>query len=54
MNKEKYNIESCEKCPKSDHEGIYCRCEPRNIAIAKMIREKGTSPWHKIAKERRK
>ena len=30
----------CEKCPPEDHEGIFCRCESRNIALAKDIRSK--------------
>ncbi len=28
----------CEKCSEEDHEGYFCRCESRNIALAKQIR----------------
>ncbi len=30
----------CKKCPDSDHEGMFCRCEDRNIRIAKERRER--------------
>lgn len=30
----------CKKCSDSDHEGQFCRCEDRNIRIAKEKREK--------------
>lgn len=36
----------CSKCPEEDHEGHFCRCEPRNIHIAKELRERGMSPWN--------
>lgn len=39
--------EKCCKCPTEDHDGIFCRCEGRNIKVAKMKREKGESPWIK-------
>lgn len=29
----------CEKCPIEQHEGIFCRCESRNIRVAKRKRE---------------
>jgi hypothetical protein len=28
----------CEKCSIEDHEGDFCRCESRNIALAKQLR----------------
>ena len=31
----------CEKCPSEDHEGHFCRCESRNIRLAKQIRAEG-------------
>jgi len=33
----------CEKCPAKDHEGrdnYFCRCEDRNIKLAKQLRSK--------------
>ncbi len=36
----------CSKCPEEDHEGHFCRCESRNIDIAKELRERGMSPWN--------
>ena len=33
----------CTKCPEEDHEGfgnVFCRCEGRNIALAKQLRKK--------------
>lgn len=38
----------CEKCSESEHEGIYCRCEMRNLRIAKECRANGQSPWKKL------
>ncbi len=35
----------CNKCSESDHEGKFCRCEDRNIRIAKVQRNKNESPW---------
>jgi hypothetical protein len=35
----------CDKCPKEDHEGMYCRCEMRNIALGKKLRAEGRCPW---------
>ena len=37
----------CSKCSEEDHEGHFCRCESRNIDIAKELRERGMSPWSK-------
>lgn len=31
----------CPKCLDEDHEGNFCRCESRNIALAKYLRAKG-------------
>ena len=38
----------CSKCPEGDHEGFmrfFCRCEGRNINLAKQIRAAGISTW---------
>ena len=32
------DLEKCEKCPDSEHEDWSCRCESRNIRVAKEIR----------------
>ena len=40
----------CAKCPKEDHENEYfCRCEARNIKLAKQFRKLGHHPrqWKK-------
>lgn len=40
----------CEKCSENDHEGpdkMFCRCEGRNIKLAKQLRNEGKSPWQK-------
>ncbi len=29
----------CCKCSKEDHEGFFCRCESRNIKLAKQLRK---------------
>jgi len=29
----------CERCDETDHEGYFCRCENRNIALAKQLRK---------------
>ena len=49
LNNCKCNPESlkCEKCSEDDHEGYFCRCEGRNIRLARQLREKGLSPWQK-------
>lgn len=36
---------TCEKCSTQNHEGFFCRCEMRNIEIAKLLRESEKSPW---------
>jgi hypothetical protein len=35
----------CNVCAETDHEGKFCRCESRNIRIAKEMRTQGESPW---------
>lgn len=35
----------CHKCDESEHEGYFCRCEGRNIKLAKQLREKGVFKW---------
>lgn len=35
----------CSKCPEEDHEGHFCRCESRNINLAKELRERGMTEW---------
>ena len=42
----------CKSCMKSDHEGQFCRCEGRNIRIAKEIRSRGENPLSKSQPER--
>lgn len=41
----------CNVCPEELHEGKYCRCEPRNIRIAKESRSRGESWAQKNKKE---
>jgi hypothetical protein len=48
MEMQMYTVEKCEICKPEDHEGKFCRCESRNIDIAKQIREKKESPWKKL------
>ena len=35
----------CKSCSEQDHEGIFCRCESRNMRIAKERRNRKESPW---------
>lgn len=35
----------CDKCSDEDYEGVYCRCESRNISLAKKMRQEGISSW---------
>ncbi len=42
----------CSKCTKEEHEGYFCRCEDRNIRLARQIREEGKSPWNEMRKIR--
>jgi hypothetical protein len=40
----------CSKCRTQDHHGhnnYFCRCEDRNIKLAKELRERGISTWEK-------
>lgn len=39
--------DKCDKCKPEDHEGDFCRCEMRNIALAKQKRERKESAWEK-------
>lgn len=39
----------CSKCPEEDHENTYfCRCEGRNIELAKQLRENGVNTFRKM------
>ena len=41
---------NCSKCSTQDHHGhgnYFCRCEGRNIKLAKELRERGMNPWQK-------
>ena len=49
-----YSIDKCDKCLPEDHEGRFCRCEPRNIAIARELRRLGLSGWQTNQPERSK
>lgn len=40
-------LTKCNKCSEEDHEGIFCRCESRNIDIAKELRYRKESAWQK-------
>ncbi len=44
----------CTICKESDHEGKACRCEMRNIRVAKEARRIGESPWNKMLQEKMK
>lgn len=40
----------CSKCATEDHDGFnnyFCRCESRNIKLAKELRERGITAWSK-------
>jgi hypothetical protein len=41
----------CIKCKEVDHEGIFCRCESRNIRIARERIKNGENPWSKEVKK---
>ncbi len=41
----------CNICKKEDHEGMFCRCESRNISLAKHLRSTGKSKWVRREKE---
>lgn len=36
----------CPNCTKEEHEGYFCRCEGRNIRLARKMREEGKGAWH--------
>ncbi len=36
---------TCKICPQSEHEGFACRCENRNIRVAKEMRKRGDRVW---------
>ena len=47
----------CSKCPTQDHHGhnnYFCRCEGRNIKLAKELRERGIDTWKKEETEIKK
>ena len=44
----------CNICKEEDHEDQFCRCESRNIRIAKIKRELGQSPWTKSQEKEKK
>lgn len=35
----------CPNCTKEEHEGYFCRCEGRNIRLARQLREEGKGAW---------
>jgi hypothetical protein len=40
----------CSRCPPEDHEGYanaFCRCEDRNIRLARRLRKQGINVWEK-------
>lgn len=37
----------CDICKEQDHEGQFCRCEMRNLRIAKEMRDRKESWWNK-------
>lgn len=43
----------CTKCADQEHEGIFCRCEMRNIRVAKERRNRGESPWKSLLQPER-
>ena len=43
----------CSQCSTQDHHGhnnYFCRCESRNIKLAKELRERGIGAWQKSEK----
>lgn len=38
-------MSKCDICSEKDHDGFFCRCESRNIEVAKELRIQGKSPW---------
>jgi|ERR1700722_9494797 len=45
------DYENCFKCQEEDHEGSFCRCEDRNIRIAREKLINNESPWGNLKKE---
>lgn len=43
----------CKICHVSDHEGQFCRCEGRNIRIAKEKRERCEQTWKRHIEKRK-
>jgi len=37
--------DKCSKCPDTDHENLFCRCEDRNIRLAKKLRIERRGMW---------
>jgi len=44
----------CNICLASEHNDKFCRCEARNIRVAKEMRSRSESPWLKSQPERSK
>jgi hypothetical protein len=45
----------CSKCATLDHHGYnkyFCRCEDRNIKLAKELRERGINAWDENKKNK--
>ena len=42
-------MSKCDKCAPKDHDGFFCRCEMRNIEVAKELRKNDQSPWKRSA-----
>jgi hypothetical protein len=40
-----YDYESCKICSPDDCKGLFCKCENRNIRVAREQRILGQSPW---------
>ena len=36
---------TCSKCNPEDHDANFCRCEDRNIKLAKQLRKEGKGAW---------
>ena len=46
------NYLNCNECAQEDHTGQFCRCESRNIRVAKEMRSRNESLWSKSQPER--
>ena len=40
----------CDTCDPKDFEGLMCRCEDRNMMVAKVLRNAGYSKWAEFEK----